>query len=128
MPKPAMCFAWRRLEVAGGASRSMTERRYWLFQLDHEERSTLFATFSGWMLDGMDVMVYTFVLPSLIALWHISKAQAGWLGTSALLMSSVGGWAAGVAADRWGRVRVLQLTIVWFAVFTFLSGFTRTVD
>jgi MFS family permease len=29
-----------------------------------------------------------------------------------------------VLADRYGRVRILQLTIAWFAVFTFLSGFT----
>jgi MFS family permease len=104
----------------------MPERGYWLTQLDGEERSTLVATFAGWMLDGMDVMVYSFVLPTLILLWHITKAQAGWLGTSALLLSSVGGWAAGLAADRWGRVRILQLTIVWFAVFTFLSGFTTS--
>src|ERR1700731_3729422 len=100
--------------------------RYWLTQLNDKERSTLFATFSGWMLDGMDVMVYSFVLPSLIVLWHISKGQAGLLGTSALLLSSVGGWLAGLAADRFGRVKILQLTILWFAFFTFLSGFTNT--
>jgi MFS family permease len=72
----------------------------------------------------MDVMVYSFVIPSLIATWHISKSDAGWLGTAALLMSSFGGWLAGLLADRFGRVRVLQWTIVWFALFTFLSGFT----
>lgn len=99
---------------------------YWLTQLDRREAPTLIATFSGWMLDGMDVMVYTFVLPALIVLWHITRAQAGWLGTSALLLSSLGGWLAGLAADRWGRVRILQLTIVWFALFTFLSAFTHT--
>jgi MFS family permease len=100
--------------------------RYWLTQLNDKERSTLVATFSGWMLDGMDVMVYSFVLPSLIVLWHISKGQAGLLGTSTLLLSSVGGWLAGLAADRFGRVKILQLTILWFAFFTFLSGFTNT--
>ena len=73
----------------------------------------------------MDFMVYSFVLPTLILLWHIGKGQAGLLGTSALVLSSVGGWLAGLAADRFGRVRVLQLTIVWFAVFTFLSGFAQ---
>ena len=78
------------------------------------------------MLDGMDVMVFSFVLPTLMVLWHISKAQAGLLGTSSLLLSAIGGWLAGLAADRWGRVRVLQLTIVWFALFTFLSGFTNS--
>lgn len=102
------------------------ERGYWLTRLDGEERATLIATFAGWMLDGMDVMVYSFVLPTLILLWHMTRAQAGWLGTSALLLSSLGGWAAGLAADRFGRVRILQLTILWFAVFTFLSGFTTS--
>ena len=98
----------------------------WLAQLDAPERTTLVATFAGWMLDGMDVMVFSFVLPTLMVLWHISKAQAGLLGTSSLLLSAIGGWLAGLAADRWGRVRVLQLTIVWFALFTFLSGFTNS--
>jgi MFS family permease len=100
----------------------------WLTNLDARERTTLIATFAGWMLDGMDVMVFTFVLPTLMVLWHISRAQAGLLGSSSLLLSAIGGWLAGLAADRWGRVRVLQLTIVWFAVFTFLSGFTNSFD
>src|SRR5271169_6635117 len=99
---------------------------FWLSQLSSKEKSALIATFGGWALDGMDVMVYSFVIPSLIAAWHISKSDAGWLGTAALLMSAVGGWLAGLLADRFGRVRILQITILWFAVFTFLSGFTNS--
>jgi MFS family permease len=98
---------------------------FWLTSLNAKERSTLVATFAGWMLDGLDVMVYSFVLPSLIALWHISKGQAGALNSSTLVLSAVGGWLAGLIADKFGRVRVLQLTIVWFALFTFLSGFAN---
>jgi MFS family permease len=100
--------------------------RSWILELTTEERSTLIATFGGWALDGMDVMVYSFVIPTLIALWHISKGQAGMLGTVALLISAVGGWLAGLLADRFGRTRVLQITILWFALFTFLSGFTHS--
>ncbi len=70
----------------------------WLVKLDAHERTTLIATFAGWMLDGMDVMVFTFVLPTLMVLWHISRAQAGLLGSSSLLLSAVGGWLAGLAA------------------------------
>jgi MFS family permease len=103
-----------------------TGDKVWFTQLTSKERSTLVATFAGWMLDGMDAMVYSFVLPSLIALWQISKGKAGVLGTSALLLSSLGGWLAGLAADRFGRVKVLQFTILWFAVFTFLSGFANS--
>src|SRR5580698_6572583 len=100
--------------------------KFWLTQLNDKERPAFIATFAGWLLDGMDVMVYSFVMPSLILLWHISKPNAGLLGTSTLLLSSVGGWLAGLASDRFGRVRVLQITILWFALFTFLSGFTNS--
>lgn len=86
----------------------------------------MFATGMGWTLDGMDVMVYSFVLPTLVATWKISNGQAGLLGTSALIISSLGGWMAGSLADRYGRVQVLKITILWFAVFTFLSGFANT--
>ena len=98
----------------------------WLSQLSPTERSTLVATFGGWALDGLDVMVYSFVIPSLVAAWHISQGQAGLLGTAALLISALGGWLAGTLADRYGRTRILQLTILWFAFFTFLSGFTQS--
>jgi MFS family permease len=101
------------------------DNKAWITELNANERSTLVATFAGWMLDGMDVMVYSLVLPTLISLWHISKGEAGVLGTSALLLSSLGGWIAGLAADRYGRVKVLQVTILWFAFFTFLSGFAN---
>jgi MFS family permease len=102
------------------------QQRPWVLDLTAAERSTLVATFGGWALDGMDVMVYSFVIPTLIAAWHISKGQAGLLGTAALLISAVGGWLAGLLADRFGRVRVLQITILWFAFFTFLSAFTNS--
>ena len=100
--------------------------RPWIFDLTANERSTLVATFGGWALDGMDVMIYSFVIPTLIAVWHLSTGQAGMLSTVALLISSAGGWLAGVLADRFGRTRILELTILWFAVFTFLSGFTNS--
>lgn len=107
-------------------SAETTTRRLWIYNLTRNEISTLLATFGGWGLDGMDVMIYSFVIPTLIAAWHMSKAQAGMLSTVALLISAVGGWLAGLLADRYGRTRVLQVTILWFAVFTCLSGFTNS--
>ena len=113
-------------ENSAGNTDVSTEAFAWVARLTERERSTLIATFAGWMLDGLDVMAYSFVVPTLLVSWNMTKGQAGMLGTSALLISSMGGWLAGVLADRYGRVRVLQLTIVWFALFTFLSGFTQT--
>jgi MFS family permease len=105
-----------------------SSEQIWIRQLSAPERAAFVATFSGWMLDGMDVMVYSLVLPTLIAAWHMSKGQAGLLGTATLLVSSLGGWLAGILADRYGRVRILKLTIFWFAFFTFLSGFTQNFE
>jgi MFS family permease len=97
----------------------------WYRELGAIERRTFWACFGGWALDAFDVQIYSFVVPALIAVWHISKAEAGLLATSALVVSAFGGWIAGVLADRVGRVRMLMLMIAWFAFFTFLSGFTN---
>ena len=98
----------------------------WLAELTHVERDTLIATFGGWALDGMDVMAYSFVVPTLMTTWHMTGGEAGLLATIALLISAAGGWLAGVLAARSGRVRILQLTIAWFAFFAFLSGLTNS--
>jgi MFS family permease len=50
------------------------------------------------------------------------------LGTVTLLFSALGGWIAGMLADRYGRVRILQITIVWFSVCTFLIGFAQSFE
>jgi MFS family permease len=96
-----------------------------LRDLTARERRTMIACFGGWSLDSLDVTIYTFVIPSLLAIWHISTAEAGELATITLLVSAFGGWIAGALADRFGRVRVLQVTIVWYALFTFLCGFAQ---
>jgi MFS family permease len=98
----------------------------WLQHTSGRERRTLLAGFLGYGLDGFDFMIYTFVIPTLLAAWNMTKAQAGYIATGALLTSAAGGWAAGILADRYGRLRVLQLTVLWFTVFTFLSGFTHS--
>jgi MFS family permease len=112
--------------MPAGHTTHSPQQSFWLFTLTRAERSTFIATFCGWALDGMDVMIYSFVIPTLMAQLQISQGQAGMLGTVALLLSAVGGWLAGLLADRFGRARILQITILWFAVFTFLSGFTNS--
>jgi MFS family permease len=97
----------------------------WMRDLTTRERRTMIACFGGWSLDSLDVTLYTFVIPSLLTIWHITTAQAGELATITLLISAFGGWIAGALADRFGRVRVLQVTVLWYAVFTFLCGFAQ---
>ena len=98
----------------------------WLQDTSSRERRTLLAGFLGYGLDGFDFMIYTFIIPTLLAAWSMTRAEAGYIATGALLTSAIGGWAAGILADRHGRVRVLQWTVAWFAVFTWLCGFTHS--
>jgi len=100
----------------------------WYSELGAGEKRTFWACFGGWALDAFDVQIYSFVVPALIALWGISKTQAGLLATSALVISAFGGWVAGMLADRIGRARLLQIMVGWFALFTFLSGFTQNFE
>ena len=98
----------------------------WLQTTTANERRSLLAAYAGYGLDGFDFMVYTFIIPTLLELWGMSKAEAGYIASASLITSAIGGWGAGVLADRFGRVRILQLTVLWFAAFTFLSGFTHS--
>ncbi len=97
----------------------------WLAELTTAERRVFTACVGGWALDAMNVQLYSFVIPALIAVWGLTRGEAGVLGTAALLVSAVGGWVAGWFADRYGRVLTLQIAILCFAVFTFLSGLAQ---
>jgi len=41
----------------------------WLGDLNARERRTMGACFGGWALDAFDVQMYSFVIPTVIALW-----------------------------------------------------------
>ena len=98
----------------------------WYAEMNPKERSTFWACIGGWALDAMDVQMFSFAIPALIASFAITNADVGLIGTVTLLTSAFGGWFAGALSDRFGRVRTLQITIAWFAVFTFLCGFAQT--
>src|ERR1700680_272501 len=92
------------------------------------------ASWGGWTLDGMDSFVYALVLvPSLRDLLPRSgiaatKANMGLYGGLLFALFLVGWGLAflwGPVGDKFGRVRTLMLTIVWYSVFTFLSAFVR---
>ena len=95
----------------------------WYKNVSRNERKTFWACFSGWALDALENQMFGLVIPSLIAYFAITKGQAGLLSSATLVTSALGGWFAGALSDRYGRVRTLQIMIVWFAFFTFLAAF-----
>jgi MFS family permease len=78
----------------------------------------LYAAFLGWMLDGMDVMLYAFALTSLQREFGLSPAALGGVASVTLVTSAIGGIAAGSLADRFGRARVLSWSILVYSLMT----------
>jgi sugar phosphate permease len=107
---------------------SSTELMGWYRKLAPNEKRTFWACLGGWALDALDVQIFSFAIPAIVAAFSITNADAGLIGTVTLLTSAFGGWFAGMLADRFGRVRMLQISVAWFAIFTFLCGFAQTYN
>jgi MFS family permease len=88
-----------------------------------------FAAWGGWALDGMDSYIFALVMvPALKELLPRSGlrgdvAGVGYYGGLLFAFFLVGWGCAflwGPVADKYGRVRTLMLTILWYSLFTFL--------
>jgi len=87
----------------------------------------LVAAFLGWMLDGMDIMLYAFALTAIRDEFGLSAGAVGALASVTLVTSAVGGVAAGYLADRLGRARVLVWSILVYSVFTAATATAASV-
>lgn len=97
----------------------------WYREIGPAERRTFWACLGGWSLDALDVQMFSLAIPALIATFGLSRSDAGLVGAVTLSAAALGGWLGGVLADRIGRVRALQITVLWFAGFTFLAAFAQ---
>lgn len=87
----------------------------------------LFAFLSvATFFEGYDFMALTQILPNLRASLGLDKSQAG-LMVGFINLGTVLAYFLVRKADRWGRRRVLTVTIAGYTAFTFLSGFSPNV-
>jgi len=104
--------------------------------LNRNQIRGFWAAWGGWALDGMDSFIYALVLvPSLRDLLPRSgisatKGAMGYYGGLLFALFLVGWGLAflwGPVGDKFGRVRTLMITIVWYSVFTFLGALVTSV-
>jgi MFS transporter, SHS family, lactate transporter len=100
--------------------------RRWYRDLTRDQWNAFLASFLGWVLDGFDATILTFLLTDIQRSFTVDKALAGALVTATLICRLIGGVVAGTAADRWGRKGPLMFSIAWYSVFAFLSGFSTS--
>jgi MFS family permease len=114
------------LQAAPSVSSSVT-RFGWPRDTTAAERSSLFAGGLGWMLDAMDVMLYSLVLAYLIRAFSMTTATAGFLNSLTLLASAIGGFGFGYVADRIGRTRSLMASILIYSLASAACGLSHSV-
>jgi MFS family permease len=91
------------------------------------ERQTLVAGGLGWMLDAMDVMLYSLVIAFLIREFAMDTRTAGFLNSLTLVASAIGGLIFGWIADRIGRTRALMASIGLYSVASAACGFSHSI-
>jgi MFS family permease len=100
----------------------------WWSSAPREARRALIAAALGWMLDAMDVLIYSLVLNDVRREFGIDDRTSGILIALPLATSAVGGVMFGWLADRIGRTRALMASIVWYSVCTAACGLAQSVQ
>lgn len=77
----------------------------------------------GHTFDAMDGGMIAFILPPVTALWGLSNAQTGVLGSSAMIGYLFGAFFAGALGDLIGRRAVMMYALAIYCVATLIAAF-----
>lgn len=81
---------------------------------------------TAWFFDSMDLAALTFVLGSIRQTFGLSTAEAGLLSSMSFLGMFVGAASAGLLADRFGRARVFQVSMIFWGLGSLCCGLSTT--
>src|SRR5579864_278884 len=89
----------------------------------------LFAIIAtAWFFDSMDLGALTFVLGPIKQTFGLSTSETGLLSSMSFLGMFVGAASAGLLADRFGRTRVFQVSMIFWGLGSILCGLAPTVQ
>lgn len=104
--------------------------------LNRDQITGFWAAWAGWLLDGMDSVIYALVLvPALTELLprsgiEANPANTGYIGSILFALFLVG-WGLsfiwGPIGDRFGRTRTLAATVLIYSVFTGAAALSQNV-
>ncbi|MBO9604183.1 MAG: MFS transporter [Novosphingobium sp.] len=100
----------------------------WYRDADRKTRRIFWTCSAGWAMDMADSVVYSYLIPVLMGALGMTLVQAGFISSANFFAAALGGWIGGWLCDRFGRARILQLTILWFSFFSFISGFAQDYE
>ncbi len=79
-------------------------------------------------LDGLDVTVWSFVYPQIVASWTTPLTAITAVVTFGVVGMAIGAILGGPLADRVGRRGVILVGTAWFTVFTLLGATSQNVQ
>ncbi|MBT1175338.1 MFS transporter [Bifidobacterium sp. LC6] len=91
--------------------------------MKHYAGLAVFSSAVGHALDGLDLMILGFAMSGIMASFNIDKTTASTLTTITLAGAFLGSLVFGRLADKYGRIRVLTYSVIFFGVFTLFSAF-----
>ncbi|WP_210448349.1 MFS transporter [Pantoea ananatis] len=79
-------------------------------------------------LDGMDIAIMGFIVPSLKASWNVTNHQLGVVISAALIGLALGAMIAGPLADRFGRRLMIIFSVLFFGLWTLVTAFSHSIE
>lgn len=109
-----------RAEIGSGALN--LAQRFDRLPLSRYHRKVFLIIATAWLFDSVDLAALTFVLAPISDAFDLSDAQAGALGSASFAGMLVGASAAGMLADRIGRRRVFQYSMILWGAASLAMG------
>ncbi|MBK1787949.1 MFS transporter [Prauserella cavernicola] len=109
---------------SGAMATSAGVEKRWYRGATKNQWRTFSAAYLGWMLDIMDLMIFSMVIGHIVTEFGSDRGTAGAIASFTLVASAFGGLVFGLIADRIGRTKAMVASILCYSVGTFLCGLT----
>jgi SHS family lactate transporter-like MFS transporter len=84
------------------------------------------AAWLGWTLDAFDFTIFLLIMVPIAQTFEVPLVEVTAVFTVTLWLRLVGATASGWLADRVGRKAPLMISIAWYSLCIFISGFSPT--
>ncbi len=83
----------------------------------------IIAGIIGWAHDGFALILVSLLAQTLMVAFSVNEIEIGFVFSAQYIMTVFGASFFGELADRFGRKRILLLSVLWDSIFTALSAF-----
>jgi putative MFS transporter len=92
------------------------------------QRKLFLIIATAWFFDSIDLGALTFLLGSIKSAFHLDIAHTGLLASASFFGMFLGASLAGMAADRFGRKGVFQVSMLFWGLGSVLCGFAPEIN